>query len=516
MQFFKNLVSILAAGALALGLLALPAVASQGSLCMPLVSPVSGLTFAQDVNAATAALVSANSGAVAPANPCGAAPVKGQFWLDTSTTPAVLKIYDGSSTWTPLGQLDAVNHLWEPPIGGNTGTIVGAATTDLSTVNASFVTISGSVGITSFGSAMPVGTSKLIKFSSTPTITYNATSMILPTAASITAAAGDTAIVTALGSGNFIVTDYIRADGTPVGQITSANILNATITGADIAATTITGSNIAANTVAPSNLSLSIFSSGQLQLSTSTVMKLMPYKGNLVSFPSGTVATIPSAGVSATVTSMFVNGTGATALTASTLYYVYLFMNSGTPTLDASTTGHATDTTTGLEIKSGDTTRVLVGMVYPAAGPTILDSLTNRLVATWNNRRPRQMLNNFTTSRTTSSGTYTEINSEIRLNFLCWGDAIQVAYMGDAFSTTGSDETFSAPSVDSAITSGNFIPTGTNGSSAQPQNISVSGPLTPSEGFHYLTIMGRIGASTAHWNVNGSGISAGLTLNVSS
>lgn len=53
-----------------------------------------------------------------------------------------------------------------------------------------------------------------------------------------------------------------------------------------------------------------------------------------------------------------------TALAANTLYYVYAFMNGNTMTLECSTTGHATSATTGVEIKSGDASRTLVGMVY--------------------------------------------------------------------------------------------------------------------------------------------------------
>lgn len=259
---FKKLVSLLAAAALALGLIAAPAVASQGSLCLPVVSPLPGLTLVQDINAALAALVSSNSGGTSPTNPCGSAPVKGQIWLDTSTTPAVIRSYDGVSTWVALGQLDAVNHLWEPPIGGNTGTIVGAATTDLGSVNASYISITGTVGISSFGSTMAKGTTKVVQFAAVTTLTYNGTSMILPTGAPITTQAGDTALVTALGSSNYIVTDYLHADGTPLsfgtGAITGTNIAAGTVANsnlANMAQSTIKGRAAGAGTGAPTDLS---------------------------------------------------------------------------------------------------------------------------------------------------------------------------------------------------------------------------------------------------------------------
>src|SRR5947209_16831818 len=98
-------------------LIPIPALAAQGSLCLPTTGTVSGLTFVQDVNAGFAALVSANSGASAPANPCGAVPVAGQPWLDTSSVPAHLRIYDNAN-WLDEGAVDAVGHLWTPVDGG--------------------------------------------------------------------------------------------------------------------------------------------------------------------------------------------------------------------------------------------------------------------------------------------------------------------------------------------------------------------------------------------------------------
>src|SRR6185436_18483248 len=45
-----------------------------------------------------------------------------------------------------------------------------------------------------------------------------------------------------------------------------------------------------------------------------------------------------------------------TGLTQATTYYVYAFDSGGTLTLEASATGHAADSDTGVQIKSGDAT----------------------------------------------------------------------------------------------------------------------------------------------------------------
>lgn len=89
--------------------------------------------------------------------------------------------------------------------------IASAATVDLG-VSAGVITITGSTGpITSFGSAAETGALKILIFASTPTITHHATSMIIPGAANLTMAAGDSLLVSHLGSGNWRVVNYMPA-----------------------------------------------------------------------------------------------------------------------------------------------------------------------------------------------------------------------------------------------------------------------------------------------------------------
>lgn len=189
-----------------------PAKAAQGTGCMPTTGTVSGLTFAQDVNSAIAALISSNSGASAPVTDCSAASIKGQVWLDTSTTPNVLRQYDGTS-WVFLGALDSSNHLWAPPIGGGIATVASASTTDIWANVAASVTISGTTGVTALASADAVpGTMKVVTASGIFTMT-NSTSLVLPSGANITTAVGDQFLAVALTTTNVAVFAYTRADG---------------------------------------------------------------------------------------------------------------------------------------------------------------------------------------------------------------------------------------------------------------------------------------------------------------
>lgn len=94
-------------------------------------------------------------------------------------------------------------------------TIASGTTTDLSTVQGMYVSVSGTSTITSFGTAK-AGWMKYLRFTGVATITYNATSMILPGAASITTTAGATAIFVSEGSGNWRCLFYSPSVPAPV------------------------------------------------------------------------------------------------------------------------------------------------------------------------------------------------------------------------------------------------------------------------------------------------------------
>lgn len=84
----------------------------------------------------------------------------------------------------------------------DTDTIASAGTTNLSTVEGTYITVSGTTTITAFGT-LKSGMFKFLKFDGALTLTHNATSLILPRAANITTVAGDIAAFVSLGSGNW-------------------------------------------------------------------------------------------------------------------------------------------------------------------------------------------------------------------------------------------------------------------------------------------------------------------------
>lgn len=118
-------------------------------------------------------------------------------------------------------------------------TLASNATTDLGTIPSRNVSITGTTTITAFGAtaqtAFPL---YFLTFTGILTLTYNATSLILPGVASILTAAGDTAIAVYLGGGNWQVVSYTATAIPPLGTWPAGTIKGLTISRAS--ATTFT------------------------------------------------------------------------------------------------------------------------------------------------------------------------------------------------------------------------------------------------------------------------------------
>jgi len=186
----------------------------------------------------------------------------------------------------------------------------------------------------------------------------------------------------------------------------------------------------------------------RLQYTTSTSITLVPYNGDTVILKTGTdwgVHQIPTAGVSL----------GIGTVSALTKYYIYLYNNGGTLTLqaiDITVTQPALDTDTGFLVKSSDATKLLVGLVYMSAGPIYRDSITDRHVRSWFNDPGFVTQADYASGgRFTASTTYVEVNTEIRCSAMVWAaETLQWSlnsYVGinalasDSYSALGIDST---------------------------------------------------------------------------
>ena len=142
--------------------------------------------------------------------------------------------YDGSA-WrlpTSIDLTTAIN--W-------TGvTVASASTTDIGAVAGNAVRVTGTTTITALGTAQD-GARRTVTFAGVLTLTHNATSLILPTGANITTAAGDVAEFESLGSGNWRCANYARASGSPLINVIGQGLHTIAIPAGAMAARTTNG-----------------------------------------------------------------------------------------------------------------------------------------------------------------------------------------------------------------------------------------------------------------------------------
>lgn len=289
-----------------------PALADQSSLFNPTSGSLPGLTMVNGYNSALNALNTCNSGSSAPTNQLSAGPSAGNCWYNTST--GAVQYYDGTN-WLTVGYIDTTNHVWTPVLGGGAATnVASATTTNLCGASGAaptqpYLTITGTTTITAFGSNCVAGQIKVITFSGSLTLTYNGTSLILPTAASIPTQAGDMAVAVSLGGGNWRLA-YFPASGAPLAgsvQLTPQGRL--TLTSGDPVV-------------------------GPGAVSAATSVLYTPYVGNIVPLWNGSSFTSKACPeLTNVLANSAVGNAGPAAAVAASVYDLYVWSNAGTCTL---------------------------------------------------------------------------------------------------------------------------------------------------------------------------------------
>lgn len=161
----------------------------------------------------TAASATGGAGFRVPHGAAPTSPTNGDVW---TTTAGVFARINGA-TVGPLGAggsftggtlTSAINEA--PQV-----TLASAATVNIGAAAANSISVSGTTTITAFDTIASGAVRRLV-FQGVLTFTHNATTLILPGAASITTAAGDVAWMESLGAGNWRCVGYHKASGQPV------------------------------------------------------------------------------------------------------------------------------------------------------------------------------------------------------------------------------------------------------------------------------------------------------------
>jgi hypothetical protein len=229
---------------------------------------------------------------------------------------------------------------------------------------------------------------------------------------------------------------------------------------------------------------------GQCRLSvvSATSLKLSPHGGRNLNI-NGATEHIPSAGITIS------NG----SLSASTRYFVYAAMSGGSMVLELSTTGHET-AASGVEVKTGDASRTLVGMIATNASSQFANSITSPTCINWFNRRTIIGATPTVTGSTTSTASFAEITASGRIPFLAWADeAVEVQVVGAASNNTAGNINHStSPGLDGV----EFGAQTQAHSFAASINVpAVARSVTyVSEALHTASAFGKVSAGTGSWN----------------
>jgi hypothetical protein len=230
----------------------------------------------------------------------------------------------------------------------------------------------------------------------------------------------------------------------------------------------------------------------QFRFVSSTLCKLFPYDGNGLII-NGRQYRIPVAGISLT----------PAQTTASATHYIFAKDDgSGGVALEAAASGvtHAMHTD-GVEIKTGDPTRTLVGMVSMSGTNTFLMSGIQRRVASWFNRRPIILAEYFITS--TSSSSPATISTG--WSFLAWQNAMYretaAGQTRNTATTVGNysniylDGTPIAQAIGYTITTANY----------QQAAAQTAGTTISADGLHTSLMIGYCNGGTATFEYNRDG-----------
>lgn len=252
---------------------------------------------AQNINHVLTGLLTGNINYIFPASQGGF------FIIDNQTTGSftvTAKPSGGTGIVIPQGKkmlvfingsTNALSSMSDTFSSGPESTLASATTTDLGTAPTNLINITGTTTITGFGSNARTGNPLyFVRFAGILQLTYNVTSMVLPTSANITTAAGDTAIFEYLGSGNWRCIFYQRFSGAALLTTSTAEATIASASTTDLGSagtTTILVSGTTTITAFGSSASLTspiyvVRFSGSLTLTYNASSLILPGSANIV------------------------------------------------------------------------------------------------------------------------------------------------------------------------------------------------------------------------------------------
>lgn len=243
--------------------------------------------------------------------------------------------------------------------------------------------------------------------------------------------------------------------------------------------------------------------SGLLRVISTTLIRFNPYQGNRVMVKKGSTwnaRVIPSAGISAANTSVFVNGVSGQNLASDTEYLVTLFDNSGVLTIDFRTTiTHLPDVDTGVEIATGQPTRTVIGVLRTTGTVFGVDTTSTKITRSWYNDSGVALQGPLIIGATTTSTTPVSIPGGVTA--VLWGNEAGIAHVSGRMSNSGAGNiSLAQVGIDGAVAnSGLSAFTSVNGGN-QGAISGIEAFSTLSEGRHFFELFGNVTAGTATYD----------------
>lgn len=215
------------------------------------------------------------------------------------------------------------------------------------------------------------------------------------------------------------------------------------------------------------------FVNGRMSISGAD-LKLSRYNG--VKIPiNGTLYTIPAAGVTLSTSGVSANST----------YYIYAYYSAPNIVLEFSGTVYALDTTTGLPIKNGDSTRSLVGMARTNGASAW------SIVRNYFNDPGYVSLTPLASDVAAPGGSsYVEVSTSLRTEFLVWSDeTVEAVAIGALEAPSPSSNGYVSLGFDGTTAEDVYnrhIDSGSN--CIVPINVKIN-KRGLSEGYHYATML---------------------------
>lgn len=202
--------------------------------------------------------------------------------------------------------------------------------------------ITGTTTINSL-STRTAGAVVVLQFDGALTLTYNATSMVLPTSASITTAAGDIAAFVSEGAGNWRCFSYLRRSGAPLALAAGS------VTNSILGAGSVTGDKISTGGPGSRNAS---YSNLVVQVTSNTAWTVTADE-IIVEDSSNTYKTLRAVSLTGGIATSGANGLDTGAEASNTWYYVFVIAKSdGTTATLISTSSTAPTMPTGYTYKA--------------------------------------------------------------------------------------------------------------------------------------------------------------------